>query len=65
MNTSIKKNTFNNVHFLNKTGVDPDPKCNNDNIQIYTSDDYFKICKQNFDVIFIDGMHCGPRSPQD
>jgi len=49
--------TFKNVHFLNKTGVDPDPKCNNDNIQIYTSDEYFKNCFKNLDVIFIDGMH--------
>jgi glycosyltransferase involved in cell wall biosynthesis len=49
--------TFNNIHFLNKTGVDPDPKFNNDNIEIYTSDEYFKTCVQNFDVIFIDGMH--------
>jgi glycosyltransferase involved in cell wall biosynthesis len=49
--------TFNNVHFLNKIGVDPDPKFNNDKIQIYTSDEYFNKCTQTFDVIFIDGMH--------
>ena len=49
--------TFNNVHFLNKTGVDPDPKFNNNNIEIYTSDEYFKTCVKNFDVVFIDGMH--------
>ena len=49
--------TFNNVHFSNKTGVDPDPIFKNDNIKLYTSDDYFDKCKQNFDVIFIDGMH--------
>jgi glycosyltransferase involved in cell wall biosynthesis len=49
--------TFNNVHFLNKTGVDPDPKFSNKNIHICTSDEYFEKCVEGFDVIFIDGMH--------
>jgi hypothetical protein len=49
--------TFNNVHFSNKIGVDPDPKFNNTNIHISTSDEYFDKCLQKFDVIFIDGMH--------
>jgi glycosyltransferase involved in cell wall biosynthesis len=49
--------TFNNVHFLNKIGVDPDPKFSNKNIHICTSDDYFEKCVKSFDVIFIDGMH--------
>ena len=49
--------TFNNVHFLNKIGVDPDPKFSNKNIYICTSDEYFEKCINRFDVIFIDGMH--------
>ena len=49
--------TFNNVHFSNKIGVDPDPKFNNKNIHICASDEYFEKCEQRFDVIFIDGMH--------
>ena len=51
--------TFNNVHFLNenKTGVDPDPKCNNKNVIKLTSDDFFKENQKKQDVIFIDGMH--------
>ena len=54
--------TFNNVHFLNenKTGVDPDPKCDNKNICRVTSDQFFlerQEKQENFDVIFIDGMH--------
>lgn len=56
--------TFNNVHFLNenKTGVDPDPKCDNKNICRVTSDQFFlerleRQERQEFDVIFIDGMH--------
>jgi hypothetical protein len=53
-------NCFNNTHFYNKTGVDPDPKCLiTYNIKCLTSDRYFEICdiENKFDVIFIDGMH--------
>lgn len=51
---------FNNVHFLNKTGVDPDPKFkpNNGQLFILTSDQFFEMKKQCiYNVIFIDGMH--------
>lgn len=34
--------TYGKVHFTSKTGVDPDPKCNLENIQKLTSDDFFK-----------------------
>jgi hypothetical protein len=47
--------TFQNVHFTNKTGVDPDPKC--EGIIKSTSDDFFKTNQMTFDNIFIDGMH--------
>jgi glycosyltransferase involved in cell wall biosynthesis len=51
--------TFSNVHFLNKTGVDPDPKCDYNNIIKKTSDEYFSQLEDNvnLDVVFIDGMH--------
>jgi glycosyltransferase involved in cell wall biosynthesis len=57
--------TFNKTHFLNKTGVDPDPKfeaSNGQTIFKVTSDDYFdtlnkNVTINNIDVIFIDGMH--------
>lgn len=61
--------TFNNVHFINKLGVDPDPKLikDKDLVICNTSDNYFKNIDKNidididkdilFDVIFIDGMH--------
>jgi glycosyltransferase involved in cell wall biosynthesis len=49
--------TFEKVHFINKTGVDPDPKCQNDSIVRLTSDNFFTTNKKYFDVIFIDGMH--------
>jgi hypothetical protein len=54
--------TFNNVHFgiENKVGVDPDPKfhyADNECLIKKTSDEYFKDCDDEFDVVFIDGMH--------
>jgi glycosyltransferase involved in cell wall biosynthesis len=51
--------TFNNVHFYNKTGVDPSPTFSSDKLVLKTSDDYFENLEENvsFDVIFIDGMH--------
>jgi hypothetical protein len=52
--------TFTNVHFLDKIGVDPDPKFvveDKDSLKLLTSDDFFETNKQIFDVIFIDGMH--------
>lgn len=57
---------FNATHFINKVGVDPDPKCRPVNGELIklTSDDYFKQYNTDnntnnnvFDVIFIDGMH--------
>jgi hypothetical protein len=52
--------TFTNVHFLDKTGVDPDPKFeveDKDSLKLLTSDDFFEKNEKIFDVIFIDGMH--------
>jgi glycosyltransferase involved in cell wall biosynthesis len=51
--------TFNNTHFINKVGVDPDPKFDNNTIVKLTSDEYFATSKMDdrFDAIFIDGMH--------
>ena len=49
--------TFDNVHFENKEGIDPDPKCNNKNIVPKTSDEYFSYATDKKDVIFIDGLH--------
>ena len=50
--------TFNNVHCLNKTGVDPSPNFKSDNIILKTSDDYFlEDVIEKFDIVFIDGLH--------
>ena len=54
--------TISNTHFLQKVGVDPDPKVEiilNCSIHSCTSDHYFEQVNQNrvFDIIFIDGMH--------
>ena len=53
---------FNETHFVNKVGVDPDPKFSSNvgqTLFLQTSDDFFKQydITQQFDVIFIDGMH--------
>lgn len=54
---------FNEIHFINKIGVDPDPKFTPTSGYIFklTSDDYFKQYfisdDKTFHVIFIDGMH--------
>ena len=54
--------TFAKSHFLEKQGVDPDPKCEYANIVAKTSDDYFAGLDEEDDaskkdVVFIDGMH--------
>jgi len=56
--------TFNNTHFLDKTGVDPLPHFESHNLVLKTSDDFFleNINKdadaiKKFDIVFIDGLH--------
>jgi len=54
--------TFSNTHFFHKTGVDPDPKCEQivgTTICKCDSDVYFNNINvsDKFNVIFIDGMH--------
>ena len=49
--------TFTNIDAINKTGVDPDPKFEGENIIKNTSDEFFETNNDTFDVIFIDGMH--------
>jgi hypothetical protein len=46
---------FNKIDAKIKIGVDPDPSSNANNVM--TSDDFFKINKKKFDLIFIDGLH--------
>jgi len=48
---------FDNVHFQNKIGVDPDPKFENESLIKLTSDQFFETNCDFFDTIFIDGMH--------
>jgi glycosyltransferase involved in cell wall biosynthesis len=51
--------TFNNVHFTNKTGIDPSPAFESDDLVIKTSDGFFENLHLDslFDIVFIDGMH--------
>jgi hypothetical protein len=64
--------TFNNVHFLNKTGVDPLPHFESEHLVVKTSDDYFlqNINTENnkntkFDIVFIDGLHQSEQVAKD
>jgi len=53
--------TFNNINIIHKVGVDPEKggtnKC--------TSDEYFAIHKDKFDIIFIDGLHHSEQVDKD
>jgi hypothetical protein len=49
----------------NKTGVDPYPIKEIDGLYKLTSDDFFKINKTKFDLIFIDGLHLEQQVDKD
>ena len=61
--------TFNNVHLLDKTGVDPSPQFHSENLILKTSDDFFANLDPNsntkFDVVFIDGLHQSDQVAKD
>ena len=48
---------FDKIKIKNKTGVDPHPIKKIINIHKLTSDDFFKINNNYYDIIFIDGLH--------
>ena len=48
---------YDKIIIKNKTGVDPKPTKDIDGLYKLTSDDFFKINKIKFDLIFIDGLH--------
>ena len=48
-----KNENFNKVNIEKKIGVDPE---RGGTIRM-TSDDFFKLNKENFDIVFIDGLH--------
>lgn len=48
---------FDHIAIDNKVGVDPNPMEFRSNIQVKTSDEYFKENTDKFDIIFIDGLH--------
>jgi hypothetical protein len=52
---------FSSVHALNKVGVDPE---SGGTIR-KSSDDFFKLNRQKFDVVFIDGLHTYSQVRQD
>jgi len=50
-----KQINFSNVEIENKICVDPDPESNPDFLM--TSDEFFEINKNTFDIVFVDGLH--------
>ena len=54
---------FNKIDVKIKIGVDPDPSSNAN--YVMTSDDFFKINKKKFDLIFIDGLHIKNQAIKD
>jgi hypothetical protein len=49
------QNNFNWIKCKIRIGVDPDPSCNA--AYCLTSDDFFRVNRATFDLIFIDGLH--------
>lgn len=47
------KDNFDRININHKDGVDPNGKCK----YVMTSDEFFKINQQRYDIIFIDGLH--------
>lgn len=48
---------FNAVNCEYKLAVDPAPVNTTDRLFLGTSDEFFAVCEQKFDLIFIDGLH--------
>lgn len=56
---------FDKINVKEKIGVDPNFSKNNKNIIKMTSDSFFKINSENFDIIFIDGLHLEEQVDKD
>ncbi len=56
---------YDKILVKNKTGVDPYPTKDINGLHKLTSDDFFKINKTKFDLIFIDGLHLEKQVDKD
>ena len=56
---------FTKIISKHKTGVDPHPTKIMDNVYKMTSDNFFKINNNLFDIIFIDGLHLEQQVDKD
>ena len=56
---------YDKILLKNKTGVDPCPTKDINGLHKLTSDDFFKINKTKFDLIFIDGLHLEQQVDKD
>ena len=60
-----KGENFNKINVDVKFGVDPNPLFENNNLYKIKSDDFFKLNKDTFDIIFIDGLHLEEQVDKD
>ena len=60
-----KGKNFNKINVDFKIGVDPNPLFENKNLHRVTSDDFFLSNNNNFDIIFIDGLHLEEQVDKD
>jgi hypothetical protein len=55
--------TFGEIHCPRKVGVDPDPASRA--TYTMTSDEFFEINRETFDIVLIDGLHHAPQAYRD
>ena len=60
-----KGKNFNNIKIDHKVGVDPNPLFEHQNLYKLKSDNFFKVNKATFDIIFIDGLHLEDQVDKD
>lgn len=56
---------FDRININKKTAVDPFPTKEMDNLKKCTSDEFFRLNKEKFDIIFIDGLHLESQVDKD
>lgn len=59
------KNNFDKINVPIKIGVDPLPVCDRAGLKNTTSDQFFSNNTENFDLVFIDGLHHADQVKRD
>lgn len=53
----LANENFNKINIIHKIGVDPGHQGYIESTHVMTSDEFFKQNSENFDIVFIDGLH--------